>query len=98
MYYVYVLYGAEQDKLYIGFTEDLKKRIKEHQRNTCHTTKRLSNFELVYYEACKAKKDATNREKQLKTGFGRGYLRKRVSNYLTKLPGSSMVERATVNR
>lgn len=38
---------------------------------------------LVYYEACLSHKDAAEREKQLKTGFGRGYLKKRLKDYLT---------------
>ena len=82
MFYVYVLYGKEQDKFYIGFTEDLEERLKEHNKGNCYTTKRLHNFELAYYEVCKSVKDARDRERQLKTGFGRQYLRKRLTNYL----------------
>jgi len=42
----------------------------------------MKDWQLVYYEACLSKKDAQNREKQLKTGFGRGYLRKRLKDSL----------------
>ncbi len=82
MYYVYVLYSIEQDKLYTGFTKDLKNRVKNHLKKNCYTTKRFGKVELVYYEACKSEKDARCRERQLKTGFGRGYLRKRIKNYI----------------
>jgi putative endonuclease len=37
---------------------------------------------LVYCEVCLSKKDAQNRERQLKTGFGRGYLKRRLKNFL----------------
>jgi len=41
----------------------------------------MKDWKLVYYEVCLSKKDAQKRERQLKTGFGRGYLRKRLENY-----------------
>lgn len=80
MYYVYVLYSKEQDKFYVGYTEDLDRRIEEHANEETLSSRRLKNLKIVYYEACVAKKDAIKRERQLKTGFGRGYLRKRLQN------------------
>ena len=56
MYYVYVL--KINGKLYIGYTEDLRRRIKQH--------KSKGQIELIYYEAYLNKKSATNREKKLK--------------------------------
>ncbi len=80
MFYVYALYSKEQNKFYIGFTENLKQRIKEHSLNKSLSDRRIKNLVLVYYEAYNSKTDALIREKQLKTGFGRGYLRKRLKN------------------
>lgn len=80
MYYVYVLYSKEQNKFYIGSTNDLRRRIYEHGANKSLSDRRLKNLQLVYYEACLSKVDALKREKQLKTGFGRGYLRNRLKN------------------
>jgi putative endonuclease len=37
---------------------------------------------LVYYEACLSEKDAVKREKQLKTGYGRAYLKTRIDSFL----------------
>lgn len=82
MYYVYVLYSRIYDRLYTGFSSKLTNRIKEHKTGRTFAGSKLKDFELVYYEACLSKKDAQTREKQLKTGFGRGYLRKRLKNYL----------------
>jgi len=80
MYYVYVMYSCEQDKFYIGYTENLERRIYEHGIKSKLSDRRIKNLKLVYYEACLSKVDAVKREKQLKTGFGRGYLRKRLEN------------------
>ena len=82
MHYVYVLYSKKQDKFYIGITKDLKRRILEHKRNKTSTTLRMDNPKLIYYEAGISEKDTQKRERQLKTGFGRGYLRKRLKNYI----------------
>lgn len=86
MYYIYVLYSGEQDKFYIGYTEDLRKRIKEHNDDKSLSDRRIKGLELIYYEACKAKSDAVIREKQLKTGFGRKYLRSRLKDSINKRP------------
>lgn len=64
--------------LYIGWTDDLKNRIKEHQKGGVFSTKNRLPIELVYYEACISKEKAIKREKQLKTGFGRKYLKNRI--------------------
>ena len=83
MYYVYVLYSKNQDKFYIGFTDDLRRRMQEHISQKSLSDRRLRNPELVYYEACVSKSDSMKREKQLKTGFGRQYLRNRLKNLIS---------------
>ena len=86
MHYVYVLYTKDQDKFYIGFTEDLKRRMREHELEKSLSDRILKNLRLVYYEACKSKNDAVEREKQLKTGFGRKYLRARLKDSIRMSP------------
>jgi putative endonuclease len=82
MYYVYAFYDKIREIFYVGYTNDLKRRVKEHNVGKTQTTSRMPDKLLVYYEACLSKKDAEEREKQLKTGFGRGYLKRRLKNYL----------------
>jgi putative endonuclease len=82
MFYTYAFYDKIRKVFYIGFTNDLKRRVQEHNSGKTQTTCRMADKLLVYYEACLSKKDAEVRERQLKTGFGRGYLRKRLKNYL----------------
>ncbi len=84
MYYTYVLAGIDKlnnKHFYIGSTSDLRKRFEEHQKNKVKTTKSLHKLKLVYYEGCLNKTDSRKRELQLKTGFGRNYIKKRIEFY-----------------
>lgn len=80
MYYVYILKSKKDSKLYLGFTNDLKRRLKEHNDGLSQATKLRKPFELVYYESFKSKTDAMRREKGLKQ-FKSAYscLKKRIS-------------------
>jgi len=75
--YTYVLLCGD-GKWYIGSTHDLKRRVIQHEAGECDNTRKRLPVELVYYEACRSLDAARSREKQLKTGFGRGYLNKRL--------------------
>ncbi len=66
-------------KLYIGWTDNLDKRIKKHNKGKVFSTKVRKPFILIYFEACLSKEKAILREKQLKTGFGRAYLKRRLN-------------------
>ncbi len=78
MFYTYVLKSKKDDKLYVGWTIDLKQRFKSHQEGKVVATKNRRPLELIYYEACKNKEKAIQREKYLKSGFGRSYLNNRI--------------------
>jgi len=83
-YYVYVLRSQKNNRWYIGFTMDLRKRFKEHNEGKYNSwTKGRGPFELIYYEAYRNKTDAQSREKQLKSGQGRVYLKQRIKRFLT---------------
>ena len=76
-FYTYVLQCAD-GRLYIGYTQDLRARMREHQSGHVPTTRIRLPVTLVYYEACLDEAAAVAREKQLKTGFGRAYLKRRL--------------------
>ncbi|MCG2679362.1 MAG: GIY-YIG nuclease family protein [Kiritimatiellae bacterium] len=63
---------------YIGSTDDIRCRIREHEKGKVTATSYRRPFELVYFEACRSLSAARIREKQLKSGFGRGYLNRRL--------------------
>ncbi len=82
MFYTYVLMSEKDDNFYIGFTKDLRKRIQEHKGGKVEATAPRRPLNLVYYEACIAKNDAIIREKNLKTGLGRKFIKRRLKTYL----------------
>jgi putative endonuclease len=82
MYYVYVLEN-EDKSFYIGFISNLKQRISNHQSGKGgKTTKAKLNWKLIYFESYIHKMDALGREKFLKGGSGRKYLKKQLRHYL----------------
>ena len=80
MYYTYVLKSLKDGKIYAGHTNNLLKRFKEHNLSLVDATKTRKPFKLLYYEACNFLEDAIKRERSLKTGFGRAYLKRRLSD------------------
>jgi len=84
MFYVYVLKSEKDTELYIGSTNDLKRRLSEHQNGKSFSTQFRRPFELVYYEAYKNEKDAREREQALKLrGNTRRFLKERISRSLS---------------
>ena len=78
-YYTYVLKSKKDGRLYIGWTVNLEKRYKEHLEGKVLATKNRKPLKLIYYEACLERKKAIEREKSLKSGFGRAYLKRRLA-------------------
>ena len=83
MYYSYVLQSEKDNEFYIGFTKDLKLRFEKHEKGLVESTKNRRPLKLIYYEACLNQKDATKREKYLKTYNGKMFLHNRLKSYLT---------------
>ena len=81
-YYVYLLMSSKTSWIYIGCTNDLEKRLKEHNTGKVYSTKRMLPIELIYYEAYKSKDYAFQREKGLKAfGSGLTKLKSRIGIY-----------------
>jgi putative endonuclease len=75
-YTVYVIYSKKFDKIYIGYTSNLEKRIISHNHKLNKGwTKRYQPWELIYKEAYPDKKTALRREKELKSYKGRLFIR-----------------------
>jgi putative endonuclease len=84
MHSVYVLLSKMDYKLYIGYSSNLKNRLKEHNSGYVKATKDRRPLKLIYYEMYVDKKDAMHREAYLKAGWGRNYLKKVLKNTLKK--------------
>ena len=83
MFYVYIMKSKKDSELYIGSTNDLKRRIREHNVGKVFSTKPRRPFYLIYYEAYLAEDDARRRESNLKLrGQARRQLLKRIQKSL----------------
>jgi len=81
MFYVYILESLKDKKLYVGYTNNLRRRFEEHNSGKIDVTKYRRPFKIIYYEAYLNQQDATSREKYFKTGWGRTYLKRILKNY-----------------
>ena len=82
MYYVYVLESLKDNRFYIGYSDNLKVRIKLHNAGGVTATKNRRPLKLTYYEAYLNQADAKGRELFLKSGSGHRFLKKQLTNYL----------------
>ena len=79
MYYVYVLKSEKDGTTYIGSTENLERRIEEHNKGKTKSTKHKLPVKLVYYEAYLTKTLALKRENNLKkNSFAKEQLFERI--------------------
>ena len=82
MFYIYVLQNS-RGGIYVGYTTDLKNRLKAHNAGGSKYTKNFRPWRLAYYEAYQSSQDAKIRENTLKNyGSTLGQLKKRISNSL----------------
>ncbi|HBL51963.1 MAG: hypothetical protein A3D24_00650 [Candidatus Blackburnbacteria bacterium RIFCSPHIGHO2_02_FULL_39_13] len=79
-YYVYVLKSSKDNKLYIGKTTNLKRRLQEHARGAVDSTKNRRYLKLIHYEYFVNKFDVSSREVFLKSGAGHEQLSKMLKN------------------
>ena len=86
MFYVYILKSKKDGNLYIGSTDNLKRRFLEHNDGKVSSTKARRPFMLIYYEAYLSEKDARKREKSLKLRSNSFYQLKQRINHSLKLP------------
>jgi len=79
MYFVYVI-QSENGRLYTGQTNNLARRLDEHRnyRGGRHT-KRATRYKLIYFESFRTRGEAMTREKGLKSGQGRQWLKNKLS-------------------
>ncbi len=74
-FYVYVLISRKDGNFYIGFTNDLKRRLEEHSQGKNISTCNRLPVELIYFEGHKSKTDALKRESYFKTNKGKTTLK-----------------------
>lgn len=82
-HYTYILKSENDGNLYTGCTNDLRKRLRQHQSGKVVATVERLPVQLVYYEASLNQQDAFAREKYLKSGMGKRYVRNRLKRFLS---------------
>lgn len=86
MFYTYVLYSEKDHGLYIGYSSDIGRRFKQHVDGATISTAHRRPLMLAYYEAYACKQDAETRERFLKSGSGRTYLKKQMRTFFNIHP------------
>ncbi len=81
-YYFYILQSKKNGKLYLGYTPNLKERLKSHNNGENKATKPNIPYELIFFSGFKNKADALNCEKYFKTTAGWKRLHKMLENFL----------------
>jgi len=84
MWFAYALRSNVDGGLYVGMTSRLEERIKEHNAGSNRSTRPRLPLELVYAERFDSRSEARNREKYLKSGVGREFLKKVVAENLER--------------
>lgn len=75
MFYVYAISSLERNYIYVGLTDNLERRLFEHNSGKNKTTKPYGPFKLIYFEECTTRIEARAREKYFKSGVGKEKLR-----------------------
>ena len=86
-YFVYVLLSQKDGMFYTGYTKNLVNRMEEHTHGKVPSTRLRLPVILIYWEGCLNQQDATRREKYLKSGNGKIYLKNRLKNYFDNPTG-----------
>lgn len=83
-FYTYVLLSLKDGMFYTGYTRDIMERLSQHHTGKVPSTMDRLPLRLIYFEACLSQKDALARERYLKSGMGKRYIRNRLKTYLNK--------------
>ena len=92
-FFAYVIVSRSTGETYVGQTEDLRRRVLEHNdpnnRRTLHTKRRRGPWMIAYWEAHHSRAEAMKQERFLKTGKGRQWIQEKLAGWLanpTSLP------------
>ena len=76
MYTVYAIKSKVDGRIYVGFTKEINRRIKEHNTGKTRSTRAFKPWVLIYKEDCQSRIEAREREKYLKGGSGKEFLKR----------------------
>ena len=79
MYTVYALQSVSRNYVYVGISDNLARRLEQHNRGYNRTTRPYAPFKVLYTEQYETRTDARKREKYLKSGVGKEFLKSRIA-------------------
>ncbi len=88
MFYTYVYYSLSDKRFYIGYTNNIERRINEHENGKVKSTAKIKDLKLIFYEAYFSEQDARRREKYFKTTKGKKVLRQMLVESLEEIKNS----------
>ncbi len=74
-FFVYAIKSQLDGRIYVGFTSDIDRRLQEHNSGKTKSTKGFKPWKLIYFEECIGRVEARKREKYLKSGIGKEFLK-----------------------
>jgi putative endonuclease len=80
MFYVYILKSLKNGLFYKGMTNDVERRLDEHNHGHSITTKKYLPVELVFVQICESRLEARKLEKYFKSGYGREIIKEFLNN------------------
>ncbi|MBI2446869.1 MAG: GIY-YIG nuclease family protein [Parcubacteria group bacterium] len=75
-YFVYAIRSTQRNYIYVGLTNNIERRIKQHNDGKEKTTRAYSPFRVIYVDKFEDRKSAREKEKYLKSGTGKEFLKK----------------------
>ena len=75
MYTIYAIKSKKDERIYVGFTENLTRRLHEHNHGNVRSTKAFVPWELLYTKQASDRVSARQKEKKLKSGYGKEFLK-----------------------
>ncbi|MDP3794970.1 MAG: GIY-YIG nuclease family protein [bacterium] len=85
MFCVYVLESDKDGKSYTGFTKNIRQRLAKHNAGKVFSTKSRLPMRCIYIECCLNEQDARQRERYLKTGMGKRFIKQRLRHYFERV-------------
>lgn len=77
--FVYVIRSQKDGRFYVGMTEDVERRLSEHNKGRTKSTKGFIPWKLFLFEAYSNRIEARKREKYLKSGFGKQWIKEKYN-------------------
>ncbi|MCK5021765.1 MAG: GIY-YIG nuclease family protein [Candidatus Pacebacteria bacterium] len=84
-YFVYILFSKKDQKLYVGCTSNIEKRLERHNKGNIKATKHRKPLVLIHYEKFEDKEEAFNKERFLKSLWGARFKKQIKTKYLKQL-------------